>query len=157
MMGSRAGIAERRLRPLWDAIDTRQYKTALKLTSGLQVKHPDSSYILALKALVLERTGKSDEALLLCQQARDSGPVDELTLNTLQTVYNRLHLRNLPTFPPCLLAVSFISIKVCLHTNELSLVLALQQKFPLLLVRWYCGAHFYQINQFSSPHSSKAE
>ncbi|CAM6090624.1 unnamed protein product [Calypogeia fissa] len=92
MMGSRAGIAERRLRPLWDAIDTRQYKTALKLASGLQAKHPDSSYILALKALVLERTGKSDEALLLCQQARDSGPVDELTLNTLQTVYNRLHL-----------------------------------------------------------------
>lgn len=55
----------------------------------------DVKFVQALKALVLERIGKSEEALLLCQQARDSGPVDELTLNTLQTVYNRLHLCNL--------------------------------------------------------------
>lgn len=45
-MAGRAGIAERRLKPLWDAIDHRQYKPALKLATGLIAKHPDSAYLL---------------------------------------------------------------------------------------------------------------
>eukprot|EP01018_Ginkgo_biloba_P000164 Gb_27006 [translate_table: standard] len=91
------GIAERRVRPLWDAIDTRQYKTALKLATALLAKHPDSPYILALKALVLERMGKPDEALPLCLNAKDAGPVDDLTLSTLQIVFQRLDRLDLAT------------------------------------------------------------
>ncbi|KAH9309985.1 hypothetical protein KI387_037896, partial [Taxus chinensis] len=72
------GIAERRVRPLWDAIDSRQYKNALKLASALLAKHPDSPYIWALKALVLERMGKPDEALPLCLKAKDACPTDDL-------------------------------------------------------------------------------
>jgi predicted Zn-dependent protease len=90
-MAGRAGIAERRLKPLWDAIDHRQYKPALKLATGLIAKHPDSAYLLALKALVLERLGKDEEAADLCEQAKASGPVDEFTLTTLQLVFQRLH------------------------------------------------------------------
>ncbi|KAH9570262.1 hypothetical protein CY35_02G031200 [Sphagnum magellanicum] len=90
-MAGRAGIAERRLKPLWDAIDHRQYKPALKLATGLIAKHPDSAYLLALKALVLERLGKDEEAADLCDQAKASGPVDEFTLTTLQLVFQRLH------------------------------------------------------------------
>ncbi|KAJ7520455.1 hypothetical protein O6H91_19G006600 [Diphasiastrum complanatum] len=95
-MGSKAtgGVAERRLRPLWDAIDGRKYKSALKLASGLLAKHPDSPYLLVLKGLVLERLGKADEALALCQQARDKEPVDDLILSTLQIVYQRLNRLN---------------------------------------------------------------
>ncbi|KAG6541822.1 hypothetical protein Mapa_016838 [Marchantia paleacea] len=92
MLGSRGGITERRLRPLWDAIDTRNYKSALKLATSLLAKHPDSTYVVALKALVLERIGKPDEALVLCKHAKDTGPVDDLTLSTLQMVYSRLKL-----------------------------------------------------------------
>ncbi|KAH7301648.1 hypothetical protein KP509_23G036000 [Ceratopteris richardii] len=91
-MSSRGGnsVAERRLRPLWDAIDCRQYKTALKLATSLLSKHPDSTYLIVLKALVLERMGKTDEALDLCKQAKESEPIDDLTLSTLQIVYQRL-------------------------------------------------------------------
>ncbi|GLJ38445.1 hypothetical protein SUGI_0782890 [Cryptomeria japonica] len=91
------GIAERRVRPLWDAIDTRQYKNALKLANTLLAKHPDSPYILALKALVLERMGKLEESLPLCLNAKDAGPVDDLTLSTLQIVFQRLDCLDLAT------------------------------------------------------------
>lgn len=100
-MGSKipmaGGIAERRIRPLWDAIDSRQYKNALKLATSLLTKHPDSPYILSLKALVLERMGKPDEALPLCLNAKDASPVDDLTLSTLQIVFQRLDRLDLAT------------------------------------------------------------
>ncbi|EFJ28002.1 hypothetical protein SELMODRAFT_7955, partial [Selaginella moellendorffii] len=83
-------VAERRLRPLWDAIESRQYKSALKLASALQSKHPDAPYVVVLKALVLERLGKPDEALALCRQAKDMQPIDDMTLKALQLVYHRL-------------------------------------------------------------------
>ncbi|KAL2622376.1 hypothetical protein R1flu_002581 [Riccia fluitans] len=92
MSAAKAAIAERRLRPLRDAIDTRNYKQALKLATALLAKHPDSAYVLALKALVLERTGKPDEAVTLCTQAKETKPVDDLTLSTLQLVYSKLKL-----------------------------------------------------------------
>ncbi|XP_024531557.1 N-terminal acetyltransferase B complex auxiliary subunit NAA25 isoform X2 [Selaginella moellendorffii] len=85
-------VAERRLRPLWDAIESRQYKSALKLASALQSKHPDAPYVVVLKALVLERLGKPDEALALCRQAKDMQPIDDMTLKALQLVYHRLGL-----------------------------------------------------------------
>lgn len=34
--------------------------------------------------------GKGEEALVLCQQAKELGPVDDLTLSTLQIVFQRL-------------------------------------------------------------------
>ena len=43
-----SSVAERRLRPLWDAIDSRHYKSALKLASSLLAKHPDSVYLLVI-------------------------------------------------------------------------------------------------------------
>ncbi|RXI04113.1 hypothetical protein DVH24_038387 [Malus domestica] len=94
--GLAGGIPERRVRPIWDAIDSRQFKTALKLVTGLLSKYPNSPYCLALKALVLERMGKSDEALSVCLNAKellhsnDSVLMDDLTLSTLQIVFQRL-------------------------------------------------------------------
>ncbi|KAI3732781.1 hypothetical protein L1987_63989 [Smallanthus sonchifolius] len=40
------GIPERRVRPVWDAIDSRQLKNALKLSTALLSKYPNSSYAL---------------------------------------------------------------------------------------------------------------
>lgn len=48
MLGSKGTITERRLRPLWYAIDTRNYKSALKLATALLAKHPDSTYAVVL-------------------------------------------------------------------------------------------------------------
>ncbi|WJZ89167.1 hypothetical protein VitviT2T_008405 [Vitis vinifera] len=101
--GMAGGIPERRVRPIWDAIDSRQFKNALKLSASLLSKYPNSPYALALKALILERMGKSDEALSVCLSAKellytnDSVLMDELTLSTLQIVFQRLDHLDLAT------------------------------------------------------------
>ncbi|KAJ9565188.1 hypothetical protein OSB04_001154, partial [Centaurea solstitialis] len=97
--GMAGGIPERRVRPVWDAIDSRQFKNALKLSTALLSKYPNSSYALALKALILERMGKLEEALSVCINAKellyknDSLLIDDLTLSTLQIVFQRLDHR----------------------------------------------------------------
>ncbi|KAL9235235.1 hypothetical protein vseg_010013 [Gypsophila vaccaria] len=102
-VGYAGGVPERKVRPIWDAIDTRQLKTALKLSTALLSKHPDTPYALVLKAMILERMGKTDEALSLCQQAshilrlNHSFLLDDLTLTTLQLVFQRLLRLDLAT------------------------------------------------------------
>ncbi|KAG0498549.1 hypothetical protein HPP92_002844 [Vanilla planifolia] len=104
-LGLAGGIPERRVRPIWDAVDSRQFKTAFKLSAALLSKYPNSPYALALKALILERTGKLDEALSVCLEAREllrSNNVeiihiDDLTLSTLQIVFQRLDRLDLAT------------------------------------------------------------
>ncbi|RZR98060.1 hypothetical protein BHM03_00027358 [Ensete ventricosum] len=44
--GLAGGIPERRVRPIWDAVDSRQYKAALKLATALLAKYPSSPYAL---------------------------------------------------------------------------------------------------------------
>ena len=44
--GLAGGIPERRVRPIWDAIDSRQFKNALKLVTSLLAKYPKSPYAL---------------------------------------------------------------------------------------------------------------
>ncbi|XVF46172.1 hypothetical protein PTKIN_Ptkin03bG0005600 [Pterospermum kingtungense] len=101
--GLAGGIPERRVRPIWDAIDSRQFKNALKTTTTLLSKHPHSPYALALKAMILERMGKSDEALSVCLNAKEllykneSLLMDDLTLSTLQIVFQRLDHLELAT------------------------------------------------------------
>ncbi|KAL9412617.1 hypothetical protein AB3S75_041291 [Citrus x aurantiifolia] len=101
--GLAGGIPERRVRPIWDAIDSRQFKNALKQSTALLAKYPNSPYALALKALVLERMGKFDESLSVSLQAKDllyqndSTLMDDLTLSTLQIVFQRLDRLDLAT------------------------------------------------------------
>lgn len=91
------------MRPIWDAVDSRQYKPALKLCTALLAKHPTSPYALALKALILERMGKPDEALSGALNAKEllySDNIfhfDDLTLSTLQIVFQRLDRLDLAT------------------------------------------------------------
>ncbi|XWS71905.1 hypothetical protein CRYUN_Cryun03dG0178600 [Craigia yunnanensis] len=101
--GLAGGIPERRVRPIWDAIDSRQFKNALKITTTLLSKHPHSPYALALKAIILERMRNSDEALSVCLNAKEllykneSLLMDDLTLSTLQIVFQRLDHLELAT------------------------------------------------------------
>lgn len=102
-VGMAGGIPERRLRQIWDAIDSRQFKNALKLSTSLLAKYPTSPYALALKALILERMGRCDEALSVCLSAKellhanDSMLMDDLILSTLQIVFHRLDRLDLAT------------------------------------------------------------
>ncbi|KAI4315952.1 hypothetical protein L6164_023975 [Bauhinia variegata] len=101
--GLAGGIPERKVRPIWDAIDSRQFKNAFKQITTLLSKHPNSPYALALKALILERMGKPEEALSVCLNAKellyanDSLLMDDLTLSTLQIVFQRLDHLDLAT------------------------------------------------------------
>lgn len=101
--GYAGGMPERKVRPIWDAIDSRQYKNALKLSSSLLSKYPNLPYPMALKALVSERMGKSEEALSLCLEAKEllhknvTLLMDDLTLSTLQIVFQRLGRLDLAT------------------------------------------------------------
>ncbi|KAH0465541.1 hypothetical protein IEQ34_005644 [Dendrobium chrysotoxum] len=103
--GLAGGIPERRVRPIWDAVDSRQFKTALKLSAALLAKYPNSPYAIALKALILERTGRLDEALSVCLEAKELlhssnlniVQMDDLTLSTLQIVFQRLDRLDLAT------------------------------------------------------------
>ncbi|KAK7289895.1 hypothetical protein RIF29_03918 [Crotalaria pallida] len=101
--GLAGGIPERRVRPIWDAIDSRQFKNAFKHVTTLLSKHPNSSYALALKALILERMGRLEEALSVSLNAKellyanDSLLMDDLTLSTLQLVFQRLDHLDLAT------------------------------------------------------------
>lgn len=101
--GLAGGIPERRVRPIWDAVDSRQFKAALKLCVALLTKYPNSPYALALKALILERMGKPEEALNVCLDAKEllfSSSIihmDDLTLSTLQIVLQRLDRLDLAT------------------------------------------------------------
>ncbi|XP_059626419.1 N-terminal acetyltransferase B complex auxiliary subunit NAA25 isoform X2 [Cornus florida] len=94
-LGMPGGILERRVRPIWDAIDSGQFKNALRLSATLVTKHPNSPYALAIKALILERMEKNDEALSVCVNAKkllytDGSIIDDITLSTLQIVLQRL-------------------------------------------------------------------
>ncbi|KAL3649170.1 N-alpha-acetyltransferase 25, NatB auxiliary subunit [Castilleja foliolosa] len=96
-IGLAGGIPARRVREFWDAVDSRQFKNAFKLSSALLSKYPNSPYALVLKAVSLERMGKNEEALSVCLNAREilctgdsSVFVDDLTLSTLQAVFQRL-------------------------------------------------------------------
>lgn len=101
--GMAGGIPERRVRPIWDAVDSRQFKAALKLSTALLSKYPKSPYAIALKGLILERMGKPDEALTVLLNAKerlysdDVVFIDDLTLSTLQIVFARLDRLDLAT------------------------------------------------------------
>ncbi|MEW5318613.1 MAG: hypothetical protein WDW38_009823 [Sanguina aurantia] len=87
-MGSRfdADAFERKVRPVYDALDTRNWKAALKACAATLVKYPGNALTLTLKAIALERMGKHSEAMQVCDEALASKPSDEHTLHTLVIV-----------------------------------------------------------------------
>lgn len=53
--GLAGGIPERRVRPIWDAIDSRQFKNALKQSTALLAKYPNSPYALVSPTHIIMR------------------------------------------------------------------------------------------------------
>ncbi|RUS28494.1 hypothetical protein BC938DRAFT_481812, partial [Jimgerdemannia flammicorona] len=79
--------------PLLEFIDNGNYKPALQHANKILKKTPDALIVKALKAVILERTGKSDEALQLCQEVKKAQPTDEAVLQATTTVYRELGKR----------------------------------------------------------------
>ncbi|CAI2168039.1 4025_t:CDS:10 [Funneliformis geosporum] len=82
-MSSITDVSERKIRPIYEAIDSANYKSALWHCNKLLKKQPNALILKALKGLILERTGKSDEALQLCAQVKENKPSDEPILQAL--------------------------------------------------------------------------
>ncbi|CAG8443083.1 820_t:CDS:10 [Ambispora leptoticha] len=92
-MSTNNDVSERKLRPIYDAIDSLNYKGALSQISKLQKKQPDALILKSLKALLLEKIGKSSEALVICNEVKERKPTDETVLQSLTTVYRSLGKR----------------------------------------------------------------
>ena len=77
-------MAERRLRPIYEALDSRNPRQAIKLCDAA-LKKGSFALIAALKAVALERAGRADEALQLAREVGSSlrPPVDDHLLSTL--------------------------------------------------------------------------
>ncbi|GBB94039.1 hypothetical protein RclHR1_02280012 [Rhizophagus clarus] len=89
-MASITDVSERKIRPIYEAIEISNYKSALTQCNKLLKKQPEALILKALKGLILERTGKTEEALQLCSQVKEKKPFDEPILQALTMVYRPL-------------------------------------------------------------------
>ncbi|CAE7702548.1 NAA25 [Symbiodinium sp. CCMP2456] len=86
-----------KLKGIYDALDHGNYKNACKLCATFLQKQPSHSLVRALHAIALERCGRKDEAVQLCQDTVNAGAaassgaafMDETCLNTLQVAFRR--------------------------------------------------------------------
>ncbi|KAG0091882.1 N-alpha-acetyltransferase 25, NatB auxiliary subunit [Podila epicladia] len=77
---------EKKLRPIYDALEVGNYREGILLCTKALKRQPDLHAVKALKALALERSGKMNEALALCEEIQWAKPTDEATLRTLSMV-----------------------------------------------------------------------
>ncbi|KJE95406.1 hypothetical protein CAOG_05860 [Capsaspora owczarzaki ATCC 30864] len=86
MASTSRSVSERRLRPIYDALDTFNNKQAIQLADKVLKKDPILA-AKALKAIALERLGKRDEGLALLNELKVVGPTDEMTLQAMTHAY----------------------------------------------------------------------
>ncbi|KAG0357764.1 N-alpha-acetyltransferase 25, NatB auxiliary subunit [Podila minutissima] len=77
---------EKKLRPIYDALEVGNYREGILLCTKALKRQPDFHAVKALKALALERSGKMNDALALCEEIQWAKPTDEATLRTLSMV-----------------------------------------------------------------------
>ncbi|PNW76761.1 hypothetical protein CHLRE_11g475050v5 [Chlamydomonas reinhardtii] len=71
---------ERKVRPIYDALDSRNWKGALKLCQQALQKYPENELIKVLKAIGLDRSGKREEANQIVDEVVATTPIDEQVL-----------------------------------------------------------------------------
>ncbi|CAI8015180.1 N-alpha-acetyltransferase 25, NatB auxiliary subunit [Geodia barretti] len=84
---AQAEITERRLRPLYDAIDNRQNKKALQIADKIIKKQEDLYCAKALKAIVCQRMGRQEEGNSLIDEVVKACPGDQATLQAATMYY----------------------------------------------------------------------
>eukprot|EP00002_Diphylleia_rotans_P019902 TRINITY_DN3849_c0_g1_i3.p1 TRINITY_DN3849_c0_g1~~TRINITY_DN3849_c0_g1_i3.p1 ORF type:complete len:855 (-),score=108.63 TRINITY_DN3849_c0_g1_i3:453-3017(-) len=81
---------QRQLKPIYDAIETRNYKQALKLINSSSSKASDTTLKKALKALCLGHLGENAEAYEFCLDVIRVEPTDEYTMVPVGMTLKRL-------------------------------------------------------------------
>ncbi|KAJ3152288.1 N-alpha-acetyltransferase 25, NatB auxiliary subunit [Geranomyces variabilis] len=77
---------ERQLRPIYEALDSYNNKQAVALCTKA-LKKGENQTIKALKAVALDRLGKEDEALEICDEIKRTKPTDDAVLQYICMVY----------------------------------------------------------------------
>merc|ERR1711890_59199 len=81
-------VAERRLRPVYDALDNLNNKQAIKLADNILKKQKDKHCAKALKSLALIRSGRSSEGIALLDEIRSVNvKFDDSTLQAMTMCY----------------------------------------------------------------------
>lgn len=75
----------RYVRPIYEAIDNRQYRPAIKLCEHKRVAQLD--IVRVLKAHCLERIGRTTEALDIVRAVQRTKPLDDTLLSTMNLVF----------------------------------------------------------------------
>ena len=68
-------VRARKLQPIYNALDARNYKMAIKLCTKKDLERWD--IVKTLKAHALERLGRVEEALEVCAEVAAHKPTDE--------------------------------------------------------------------------------
>ncbi|KAJ3156703.1 N-alpha-acetyltransferase 25, NatB auxiliary subunit [Geranomyces michiganensis] len=77
---------DRQLRPIYEALDSYNNKQAVALCTKA-LKKGDNQTIKALKAVALDRLGRDDEALDICDEIKRAKPTDNAVLQYICMVY----------------------------------------------------------------------
>ena len=79
----------RKLRTIYDALDAHNFKQSLKLCDAALKKAADTSMVKALKAVTLERMGRTEEGLKLARDVASAlaPPADDHLLSTLNIAF----------------------------------------------------------------------
>ncbi|KAG8909044.1 hypothetical protein FRC01_007189, partial [Tulasnella sp. 417] len=83
-------VEQRKLKPIYDALDSGSYKAAIQTCNKLLKKQPQHETIRALKSLALLRANKAEEAIQLCDEILASKPTDDTVLGIMQHVLKHL-------------------------------------------------------------------
>lgn len=84
---AQAEVTERRLRPLYDALDYGQHKKALQIADKILKKQKDLKCARVLKAIALLRLSRGEEANELVESVLATHPGDQATLQALTLFY----------------------------------------------------------------------
>ncbi|XP_066272449.1 N-alpha-acetyltransferase 25, NatB auxiliary subunit-like isoform X2 [Branchiostoma lanceolatum] len=83
-------VSERRLRPIYDALDASNNKKAIQEADKVLRKQKDLICAKALKAIALLRSSRRQEALLLAAEVASQEPIEEATLQALTICYREM-------------------------------------------------------------------
>eukprot|EP00889_Picochlorum_renovo_P004096 jgi/Picre1/31126/NNA_006480.t1 len=81
---------ERKLGPIYGAIETQNYKSGAKLAEALLRKYPKSQLVLTLKAYCAAKLNKREVAEAVLKSVVEEGPQDDRVLHTMMFVYRAL-------------------------------------------------------------------
>ncbi|KAL1139497.1 hypothetical protein AAG570_006481 [Ranatra chinensis] len=82
---------ERRLRPIYESLDTGNNKKALQEAEKVLRRQPGLLCAKALKCLALLRMGKESDCVELLEAVRKEEPVDDATLQAMTVCYREIH------------------------------------------------------------------